>query len=147
MQVGPGTLLNLANFGSSAGSSITGAGAFMVSGNVSTLDGLFNVSGTHTINGTITFIGTIFCTNNTVNIPSGSVAYSGTGTVVPAIVNLTGGTLDGTMDVTVGNSMSWTAGSMTGAGRTIIPPGVTLSLANSGGGGSGQTHAGKWRDD
>jgi uncharacterized repeat protein (TIGR02543 family) len=132
IQVGAGTLLNLANFGSSAGSSITGAGAFMVSGNVSTLDGLFNVSGTHTINGTVTFIGTIFCTNNTVNIPvpSGSVAYSGAGTVTPAVVSLAG-TLDGTMDVTVGSSMSWTSGAMTGSGRTIIPPGVTLSLANS----------------
>jgi hypothetical protein len=50
--------------------------------------------------------------------------------VAPTLIKLNGGTLDGSMRVTVGGAMNWTAGSMTGTGRTIIPPGVILGITN-----------------
>jgi len=39
-------------------------------------------------------------------------------------------TLSGTGAVTIASAMNWTAGTMSGAGRTIISPAATLSLAN-----------------
>src|SRR5438552_4114861 len=44
-------------------------------------------------------------------------------------LDLTSGTLDGTGTVTVSNTMNWTAGTMSGSGRTIIPAGATLNAA------------------
>ena len=125
------TTLNLAgNFTSSVGSSITGAGNLIFSSGFIDLGGLVNVSGPMTITGnnpTVNFSGTVFCTNNTLSIDTGAANFNGTGTLSPAVVNLTGGTLGGSMVVTVGNAMSWTAGGMTGTGQTVIPPGVTLT--------------------
>jgi hypothetical protein len=43
------------------------------------------------------------------------------------------GALDGSATVTVNNLMNWTTGTMTGTGRTFIPPGATLNLASASG--------------
>src|SRR5205814_3393919 len=43
-------------------------------------------------------------------------------------VSLTG-TLGGSASVTITTSLSWTTGTMTGTGHTVIPSGVTLTLA------------------
>lgn len=40
------------------------------------------------------------------------------------------GTLDGPGLLTIDNAVNWTGGSMTGSGHTLIPAGVTLSIAN-----------------
>ena len=40
--------------------------------------------------------------------------------------------LDGSGTVTISNVMNWTAGSMIGTGRTVIPPGATLNISNVG---------------
>jgi hypothetical protein len=115
-----------------AGSSITGAGDLILGNGTITLDGLLNVSGTVSVNGaSAALTGKVICTNNTLNLSGGTATFAGTGLVGPAVVNLNGGTLDGSMLVTVGNSMAWTTGSMTGAGRTLISPGATLTIANS----------------
>ncbi|HWW02285.1 MAG TPA: hypothetical protein VNZ64_21465 [Candidatus Acidoferrum sp.] len=44
-----------------------------------------------------------------------------------------GSALDGSGTVTVDDVMNWTKGNMTGSGRTVIPPGATLNLANASG--------------
>jgi hypothetical protein len=41
-------------------------------------------------------------------------------------------TLNGTGNLTISNVMNWTAGNMSGAGRTVIAPGATLKIANLG---------------
>jgi hypothetical protein len=48
-------------------------------------------------------------------------------------LDLITGTLDGTGTITISNAMNWTGGNMSGSGRTIIPPGVTLNLSNASG--------------
>jgi hypothetical protein len=133
-----GTTLDLSGgtFTGSASSSITGAGQFRCSGGTANLAGLVNLSGPHTINGgTANLTGNFICTNNTLTIPDGTANFSGTGLVTPAVLNLSGGTftvgtLGGSQAVTVLGVMNWTAGVMSGIGRTIIPAGATLNLAN-----------------
>ena len=130
-----GTTLNLGGAHSSTGgSSITGAGNFTVSSGTANLAGLVNVSGTHLFDaGTANLTGNYLCTNNTLLIAGGTANFSGTGTVTPATLNLSSGTLSGNQVVTVLGVMNWTSGTMSGSGRTIIPVGVTLNLANAGG--------------
>jgi hypothetical protein len=130
-----GTTLNLGGgtFTASTGSSITGAGDFVVNGAVATLGGLLNLSGTHTFSGGIADLaGNYICTNNTLIISGGTANFNGTGPVTPGIVNLSGGTLGGSNVVTMSGAMNWSGGDMAGSGRTIIPSGVTLSIPNSG---------------
>ena len=134
--VSAGTTLNLAGgtHTSSGGSSITGAGHLTVSGGTATtLAGLVNVSGTNLFSGggIANLTGNYICTNNTVIISGGTANFDGTGAVTPAVVNLSSGTLGGSQVVTVGSAMNWTGGTMSGSGRTIIPAGVTLNVANA----------------
>ncbi len=132
MTVPAGTTINFGGgvFTSSIGSSITGAGTFMVSGGNSTLAGTVQVTGTNIFNnGTIDFTGSYICTNNTMLISGATANFDGTGVVAPAVLNLNG-FLGGSSVVTVTGAMNWTAGSMSGSGRTVIPAGVTLNIAN-----------------
>ncbi|HYG24655.1 MAG TPA: hypothetical protein VEH04_17915 [Verrucomicrobiae bacterium] len=115
-----------------AGSSITGGGNLTISGGTVNLAGLVDLRGTQSVNnGVANFTGNFICTNNTLNIAGGTANFSGTGIVSPAILNLGGGTLSGNQAVTVLGAMNWTGGSMSGSGRTVIPSGVTLTLANA----------------
>jgi hypothetical protein len=126
------TTLNLSgNFGSGAASSITGAGNLTVSGGTATLAGLVNLTGTHLFSGgTANLTGNYVCTNNTLNISGGTANFDGTGTVAPALVNLSAGALGGGSVVTVGSQMSWTGGDMGGSGKTLISGGATLTVAS-----------------
>jgi hypothetical protein len=131
------TTLNLAGgtFTSTTDSTLTGTGNLTVSGATATLDGLVNVSGTNTFsNGTANLTGNYICTNNTLVISGGvgvAANFNGTGTVAPAILTLTGGSLGGANTVTVGNVMYWSTAGMTGTGITRIPPGVTVFITNA----------------
>ena len=109
-----GTALNLSGtFLSDSASSIASAGNFTVSGGTATVAGLINLSGTLTVSG-------------------GTANLDGTGTVSPAVVDLSGGTLGGADLVTVGSLMNWTGGAvMSGSGRTVIAPGATLNAASA----------------
>jgi hypothetical protein len=130
-----GTTLNLSGGTHTAtgGSSITGAGSFTVSGAAATLGGLVNLSGSNTFSGgTADLTGNYICTNNTLAISGGTANFDGTGTVAPALLNLSSGTLGGGQSVTVGSVMNWTGGTMSGSGRTVIPAGVMLNVANAG---------------
>ena len=109
-----GATLNLSGgtHTSSGGSSITGAGHLTVSGGTATLGGSVNLSGTLIISG-------------------GTANFDGTSAVTPAVLTLSGGTLGGSQVVTVCSVMNWTGGTMRGSGRTIIPAGATLNVANA----------------
>jgi hypothetical protein len=135
MEVPAGTTLSLAYgpFNASAGSSITGAGNFTVTADASaTLSGLLNVSGTHTFSsGFAELNGNYICTNNTVIISGGTASFDGTGMVAPSTLTLSSGDLGGSNVVTVGSVMNWTGGSMSGTGRTFIPPGATLNIGSA----------------
>ncbi|MGA2245833.1 MAG: hypothetical protein ABSH48_12595 [Verrucomicrobiota bacterium] len=133
MEVPAGTTLSLGSgaFSASPASSITGAGNFTVTADASaTLSGLLNVSGTHTFSGGFAELnGDYICTNNTMVISGGTASFDGTGRVAPSTLTLSSGTLGGSHVVTVGSAMTWTGGSMSGTGRTVIPPAATLNLA------------------
>jgi hypothetical protein len=47
------------------------------------------------------------------------------------VLELSGGTLSGAGTLNVSNVLNWTAGAMSGSGRTVIAPGATLNLANA----------------
>ncbi len=143
MDVSAGATLNFSagTFTSSGGSSIVGAGNLAPSGGIVNLAGLVNVTGSHTFTfATANLTGNYICTNNTLTISGSPATFSGTGTVTPAVLNLSGGSLGGSQQVTVLNQMNWTGGTMTGSGRTVIPPGATLTInAGSVGVGGGRT--------
>jgi hypothetical protein len=131
MDLAAGTTLGLAagTFNSSGGSSITGAGQFMVSGATANLAGLVAVTGTNRFDlGTANLTGNYICTNNTLVVSGGTANFSGTGMVTPAVVSMDSGTLSGSQNVTVLQQMNWSGGTMSGAGRTVIPPSVTLTI-------------------
>jgi hypothetical protein len=133
-----GAALNLSGgtFVSDVSSSIAGAGQLTVSGGTANLAGFVNVSGSNVFSGgTANLTGNYICTNNTLiigitGVAGGAANFNGTGTVAPAVLHLTGtGTLGGSNTVSVVNEMNWTAGTMSGGGRTIISPGATLNAA------------------
>ena len=132
MPVPEGTTVNFVGgaFTSSDHLSITGAGTLIVSGGTSTLGGTVNVTGSNIFSGgSVDFTGNYTCVGDTVlDISGGTVSFDGASVVAPNIVNLNG-SLGGANTVTVGSVMNWTGGNMSGSGRTIIPPGVTLNIA------------------
>jgi hypothetical protein len=135
MEVPAGATLSIAYgaFNASAGSSIIGAGNFTVTADASaTLSGLLNVSGTHTFSGGFAELnGNYVCTNNTMIISGGIASFDGTGLVAPSTLTLSSGTYGGSNVVTVGSVMNWTGGSLSGTGRTVIPPAATLNIASA----------------
>jgi hypothetical protein len=64
-----------------------------------------------------------------------STAVAGNGDVTVQNFDLVNGssTLSGTGILTIANVMNWTAGTMSGSGRTIIPSGATLKVGSSSG--------------
>jgi hypothetical protein len=133
MDVPAGAILSLGAgaFTSSSSSSISGGGTLIVSGGNSTFSGVVNVTGSNIFSsGSAELNGNYVCTNNTLTISGGSVNFDGTGPVSPSVIDLSSGSLGGSDLVTAGNAMIWTGGSMTGSGRTLIPPGATLSINN-----------------
>ena len=71
----------------------------------------------------------------TLNLSAGTFTLNGSGTGnAQALLIISGGTLAGTGDLTIGGAMNWTGGTMSGAGKTIIASSGSLSL-------SGGTHA------
>lgn len=119
-------------FTSSSTSSITGAGGLTVSGATANLAGFVNLGGTNTCSqGTANFTGICFFTNNILNISGGTVNFNASGAISPSVINLTGGALAGSDQVTALNSMTWSAGTMSGSGKTVVAPGATLNASGT----------------
>jgi hypothetical protein len=135
MNIASGAMLNIAGntFISSFSGSIAGDGQLLVGGfATANLAGLVNVNGTNTFSSTANLTGNYIATNNTIAIAGGLANFSGTGIVNPAVLTMTSGTLSGNQTVTIGSVMTWSGGNMIGVGRTVIPPGVTLSIPGAG---------------
>ena len=69
--------------------------------------------------------------SDTAVINRGTVTVTGDTTI--GTLDLSGGTLTGSGSLTVSNVMNWTAGGMSGSGRTVIAPGAKLNMANGSG--------------
>jgi hypothetical protein len=113
--------------------SVEGAGNFIVTSGTLTNNGIFHVDGTNTFNGgTMTFNGSCFVTNNPVVINNGTVIFSGSGIVAPTLLNLSSGTLLGSMTVSVQGLMSWTGGTIGANGESLVVAangGLSISTA------------------
>ena len=69
----------------------------------------------------------------TLSIASSTLTFGVASSVIGnGVLELSGGVLSGTGTLTISNGLNWTAGTMSGAGWTVIAPGATLNLANSG---------------
>jgi hypothetical protein len=129
MSVPAGTTLNLVAGTFNNSGSVTGAGNLVVSGSTATLGGMVNLTGNHTFSGgNTTVTGDYYCTNNTLTISGGTATFSGTGLVQPTTLTLSSGTLGGNQTVTVLGAATWSGGTMSGSGRTVVLPGVTATL-------------------
>jgi hypothetical protein len=130
ISVPAGASINFAGgtFGDNSGASISGGGSLMVNGGQLTLAGTVNLAGPHYFsNGLANLTGNYTCTN-AMTIAFGTASFNGTGIVAPPTLDLSIGTLDGTQTVTVGKTLNWISGAMSGTGRTVIAPGGTLNL-------------------
>src|SRR5207302_782913 len=133
-----GALLDFAagTFTDTPASSIAGQGNLSFSGATATLSGLVNLTGLCTVSGgTANLVGAFICTNNTLSLtgpPFGGTAnFNGNSIVSPGILNLNAGALSGSNVVTVLNQLNWSGGTMSGAGKTVIAPGATLTISNA----------------
>jgi hypothetical protein len=68
--------------------------------------------------------------SDTATVNSGGVTLNADTTA--GTLNLGGGTLNGSGTLTVNGTLTWTAGVMSGAGRTVIAGGATLNVSNPG---------------
>jgi len=131
-----GTTFNLSGgaFSSAPGAVIAGSANLVVSGGTATLDGLVSLTGGHIFSGGVADLnGGYFCTNNTLTISGGTANFKAPSLVAPTNLTFSGGTLGGSALVTALGQMTWSSGTMSGSGRTVIAPGATLAM-NSGGG-------------
>ena len=114
------------------GSSVTGGGTFAVGSGTANLAGSLNVTGTNSFNGgTANFTGSYSISGGTLNITGGAVNLNGNGIITPANLNLVGGTLAGTNDVTVSAPMNWNGGTIGGSGSVNAAGGLTINTGAS----------------
>ena len=130
--IASGTTLNASGTATlSPSASISGAGNFGFTSGALTNHGTYNVSGTNTFSdGTARLDGTVTINNAPVVINGASVLFSGSGSLTPASLSFSSGTLHGTMTMTVSGPFSWTGGNFGVAGSSqsvIANGGVTLS--------------------
>lgn len=112
----PGTTNRLSAGGLSSGAFTAPATALVewTGGTFVNTGGQLNGDGLYRING-----------NGASLVASTDLSVSNLDLVAP------GGALDGSGTVTINNAMNWAFGSMVGSGRTFIPPGAILNLANA----------------
>ena len=105
--------LSLASGGTNSGSFTAATGAT-----------ISFASNTFTLNA-----GTSFSGAGTVAIPSATLTLAVDITVNTANFTLSGGTINGSGNLTVATVMNWTAGTMSGTGTTTIPSGTSLNVS------------------
>ncbi|MDQ5823060.1 MAG: S-layer homology domain-containing protein [Chloroflexota bacterium] len=102
-----------------------------------TSKGAFNVEagakldfsqGSHTLGN-----GTTFAGGGTVRVSGGTLVVGGSATerVAARRVELASGTLSGPATLAISNTLTWTGGTMSEAGKTELVPGATLSISGS----------------
>lgn len=126
IDVPAGRALNLGgNFSHPAGSTIGGPGTVTFLHGTHHFVGEFLPSGFVNFNG-----GTITITNTMPPVVASLAGATVTFNAPQALTSLTfsSGTLQGSGDVTIANTLNWSAGTMAGTGRTILPSGATAIL-------------------
>jgi RHS repeat-associated protein len=112
------------------GTALSGAGTINFNTGTHAFSGQFLPSGTVNFNGgTITVANTINPANLGV-IDSATVVFNAPQNF--ASLTLAGGTLGGSGDVTVAEMLNWSAGAMTGTGKTVVAPGASWALPGAG---------------
>jgi hypothetical protein len=105
----------------SAAASISGAGNFEIASGSITNHGGLNVGGTNTFSsGTARFDGPCIITNTPLIISGANVFFIGSGNLTPSSLNISAGTLQGSMPVSVLGQTTWTSGTIGGAGSTLV---------------------------
>lgn len=104
----------------SAAASFSGPGNFTVTGGAITNNGSFNTSGTNSFSGGIASLNGNCQLTGTLAVNNGTVLLNGTGTIAPAALNFSGGSLLGNMPVTVSGLFAWTGGTLGSAGSSLV---------------------------
>ena len=123
------TLQFVGNQSFSSSSDITGAGSVDVTGGgTRTVAGIVNIGGTFSFSdsGTSTFSSTF--TASTLSLLAGTATFNTTSPVSVVTGTMSAGTLAGSSDITITNTLAWTGGTMSGFGKTIIAAGGTLNM-------------------
>lgn len=142
--------LNLSGGGTSSGS-YTGAGSLEFGGGSHTLTpassisnnqvlfsgesadvaGNYNVAGkTQVSGGSVNFTGTVANSGGSLDISGGKAVFNNTAGVTVSSLKFTGGTLEGTQNLTVQGNADWSGGGMVGTGVTTINGGLSISGNN-----------------
>jgi hypothetical protein len=99
-------------------SSISGAGEVDFASGEVDLAGSYNVTGpTYIVGGIANFTGTVMAVGSALTISSGTANFNSANVSVQTL-SLTGGTLEGSGNVTVSGLLTWSGGTMTGTGHT-----------------------------
>jgi hypothetical protein len=105
----------------SAAASISGTGNFESAGIAITNHGTLNIGGTNTFSAGATRLdGTCIINNAPVIVSGANVLFSGSGNLSPSSLNLSGGILQGTMQMTVSGPTTWTGGTFGSATSGLI---------------------------
>ena len=131
VDVATGTL-NLTGGGSGTGAWSVAAGAVLTfaSGSFALADATLGGAGSVRITGGAVEAGTGFAPTGPVTLASGSLTLTTPATVTQFAQS--GGTLAGSGDLTVTGALTWTGGTMTGPGSTVVAAGGTLALSETG---------------
>ncbi len=104
----------------SAAGSISGPGNFEVNFGSLTNHGSYNIGGTNTFSGgTARMDGTSIMNNSPLVISGGNLIVSGSGNLAPSSLNFSGGSLQGSLAMTVSGPTIWSRGTFGGAGSTL----------------------------
>ena len=114
-----------------AGATVSGGGGASFTAGMVTFNDTFNVSGPKTFSGgTVNFNGPVTGLGGSLVLSVGGVNFNSSPMTFTTL-NLSGGALGGSADVTVTGSLTWTAGTMTGTGTTEIPARGSLALTGT----------------
>ncbi len=134
-----------------AGSSVTGAGTLLVSGGTTNVNAVFGATtttisgGTANFNANVTGAGTLLVSGGIANvnagygattttISAGTANFNGGAAHSTATLDLTGGTLGGTGNLTVTTGGTWSGGSVSGGGASLtIANGAAFNLTGGAG--------------
>jgi hypothetical protein len=106
---------------SGTGTQLNLSGSLYVSGNASAAGG----TGTLTVNS-----GTTVAIANRLELWSSTATVNNNGSITVGQLQMAGGTLTGSGNLTATGASTWSAGSMDGTGKTIVSSGGTLAIDN-----------------
>src|SRR5262249_28450463 len=101
-------------------------GGQLTVGGAVTVNSLLIILGTAVFNGNVTIADASLSLAGSASI--GTVSFNGDAPLVLTNYSQTGGTLTGSANVHISGQLSWSAGTMSGTGKTVIDVGATATL-------------------